>query len=91
MNEKELKILARLIAAETTRELVNFEDVCAMLRYSKDAVAVRKIVKLPDFPKPIQFVAGRGKRWRKKDVVHWIEKKSRAALSSNSPLLSQAV
>ncbi len=95
MNETELKTLAKLIAEETTRELVNFEDVCAMFRYSKGAVAVRKIVTLPDFPKPIKFAEGSGNRWRRQDVSNWIAVKAKrlssSSNSSNSSILNQGV
>jgi len=58
-------------------ELLTPEDVAAILQCSKRQVTER-IMKRQGFPKPLNpQIMGRLKRWKKEDILNWINNNGR--------------
>lgn len=58
----------------TTDELLDAEDIAAMLKVKPRQVSERYSMQ-PDFPKPIRLPSAKGqgqKRWKRPEVLKWI-------------------
>lgn len=59
--------------------LLTLDDITAMVKLSRDYVRDR-LVKRPDFPRPTFALSQKSKRWKREDVVGWIEQQHSANL-----------
>ena len=73
---------AKEIAKEVARELkrtqsivVTATDITLMCAYVPDSKPVRQMLEDPTFPPCISLVEGGTRRYLRKDVDHWIERK----------------
>lgn len=74
-SKKDLEYIGKVVARELNKEYWTFPDVASYFSYSANAVAVRDLVKDPTFPKPeIMFGTGH-RRWHKRDVISWDDKR----------------
>lgn len=78
MTELDLKKLAKLVAQELKRSnslVVSPADVATMCGYTPNSSAARQILDDPTFPPSVSLVAGGLRRYLRRDVEAWIEKK----------------
>lgn len=79
MEDFDYQKLAELIAQEMRKELLNRDDVCAILGYGRQSSAFSRLLEQdPTFPKPTELVENGRKKWFKKDVLAWIERQREA-------------
>lgn len=89
MSDMNLKELARAIANEMkkTEHLLAPSDVALMCGYEPYSTAARKVLADPTFPAPVSLIDEGRPRYRRKDVLAWIdakfEKESNLALSTH--------
>ena len=78
MTKDEIKQLAKALAAEmrhSTSILVSSTGVAEMLDYAPGSQSIREIISNKTFPAPITLTDGGVKKWRRADVIAWINMK----------------
>lgn len=80
--------LADLVAEKLNKEMLSRDEVCALIGYGKQSSAFKRLlVQDLTFPKPTELVESGHKKWFKKDVLSWIERRrlrrAKLALEAN--------
>lgn len=78
MTAIDTKALAKEVAREIKRSssvVVTAADVALMCAYAPDSAPVREMLKDPTFPPCVSLVEGGTRRYLRKDVERWIERK----------------
>lgn len=52
-------------------EMIDTKEIASMLSVSREH-CVNRIIKRPDFPKPVVDLSQRLRRWRRQDVMKWM-------------------
>lgn len=75
MESKELKAMIdeAFAKARKAEYLLSVADVAYLLGYEPYSPSADRIIKSPSFPSPVSLVQGGAKRWRKVDVIEWID------------------
>ena len=73
-NEIDYKKLAQEVTNNQSKEMLSFNDVCAILGYAKGSTPARRIVARPDFPPSTEMLSTSRRKWFKRDVLEWIER-----------------
>lgn len=74
----EAKEIAKEVAKELKRTqsiVVTATDIALMCAYTPGSTPVRQILEVPTFPPCVSLVEGGTRRYLRKDVERWIERK----------------
>lgn len=77
----DIKAIAKAVAKEMGRGnsyLIAPSDVAEMMGYSTTSSMIEKILRDPTFPAPVEITEGGHRRYRRHDVVAWIDRKVEA-------------
>lgn len=58
-----------------TMEQIDTAQIAEILRLTRQHVT-DKIIKRPDFPKPVVYVSRRTRYWSREDVIRWARRKA---------------
>ena len=75
MDKKEFKEMIDEAFARSRKAeyLLSVADVAYLLGYEPYSPSADRIIKDKTFPSPVSLVPGSAKRWRKSDVIEWID------------------
>lgn len=76
----DIKTLAKELAKQQKKGeiIVSPADIALMFSYEPDSTAIRQILEDPTFPPSITLTPGGHRRYRRQDVVEWIDRKFEA-------------
>lgn len=75
MDKKELQAMLDEAFARSRKSeyLLSVADVAYLLGYEPYSPSADRIIKSSTFPAPASLLPGGAKRWRKADVIEWID------------------
>ena len=75
MDKKELQSMLDEAFARTRKSeyLLSVADVAYLLGYEPYSPSADRIIRSQSFPAPASLLPGGAKRWRKADVISWID------------------